>query len=123
DFHSLLQMAFGLGLLDHVHADAILDRAQWVEELKLEPDIRGKPLSEPLKLDERSGADGLGDVLIEFHEGVSPSLRRSPTFAFDLVMAELFTRLHAASHRPRRHSGDGGPLRDVMHDNRVGADP
>ena len=57
------QPAPALGLLDHGHADAVLDAAAGIERLELDQHPRGHTLAQPMQRDQRRPTDRVEDAL------------------------------------------------------------
>ena len=72
DQHGILvDAARGERVVNHGHADAVLDAGERVEELQLEQDVRDRAVGPrgALEPDERGVADGLGDVVEDAGHG------------------------------------------------------
>ena len=59
------QNATSFGVLDHRHADAILDAAERIEKFALEQDGRARAGGDLVQFDERRAADGFDDVVVD----------------------------------------------------------
>ena len=59
------QPAPPLGLVDHGHADAVLDAAARIERLELDQDPRRHTLAQPMQRDQRRSADRVEDGLAD----------------------------------------------------------
>ena len=61
------QKAVAFSGLDHGVADAVLDAAEWVEELGLQHDGRGRAIGDTIQLDQWGSSHGANDVLMYGH--------------------------------------------------------
>jgi hypothetical protein len=64
-----LDLAAALGLLEHEHADAVLDRAARVEELALGEDLGGQAARDVLEAHDRRAADDGEDAVVDLRQG------------------------------------------------------
>jgi hypothetical protein len=76
DHHSRSELAAREGVVDHVHRDAVLQRAHRVARLVLDYHVAGKAGGKPAEPDQRGPSDVAGDVVEDLH--VAPSAPHGP---------------------------------------------
>ena len=73
--HALFQKALGFGVLNHCHADAILDAAERVKEFAFDRHGCTRAFADAVELDQRRAADGFDDVIVKLAHRLRPMKR------------------------------------------------